>query len=208
MKASLRMGVLALLILLNAPSIWAGQEPKGVQTKPTIVMDVVMIDVLSDEAVDVGALAANQSKLRQAISEGKARVSASAELRAVSGDTAGLRSSMRLPIVTGQQKSSSGEGIDIVQYEDASLHITLAPAVDSDGLVDVKFDLEFSGLVSEARTQHPTYLNRTFSDRAKLRPGETAVVLGLSEVPFPIAQGKSIQPGSNYFLLLTARVLK
>jgi type II secretory pathway component HofQ len=235
---------IAFVCLLAASVTAQEPKPVTRPAERTIVLDVSMIEVNLNRTEDLEKIAKDKTRLDGLIAEGKARPVASLQMRTRSGEQATARIGQRVPIQTatlpaftapgerqkrivGQQPGVDsgdvvvanagvfpGAGIPQIQYENTGLNIDALPSIVANGELEVRIKIEMTGLDKSTGNFTPTFIQRNVSDLARVKPGETALLMGLiqhealwpSQTQSPRAQSTDQSRGS-FIVLLTARVL-
>ena len=220
------ISIVAALVCLMAASAEA-QEPKST-SEQTIVLDISVVEVGLNRAEDFDAIGKDKSKLNSLISEGKARPVASLQLRARSNEQASARVGQRIPIQVGtlpamnvaRKTDPSGQPIEVqgsgypqINYENTGLNVDVSPRILTNGQIDIKVKIELSAVDASTGRMTPSFVQRTLMDAVRVKPGETALLLGVMqhELLWPATAQTPAKPGDalrgSFIVLMTARII-
>ena len=200
-----------LLVCLLAP-LAAAQDRPSSTSEQNVVLDVRVIDldVLTTEEMD--KVSRDKAKLEQMIAQGKAKVVVGTQLQSAMNQPNNVRIGQRVPVQT--RNVTATESVPQIQYENTGFTFSFTPRILSNSLVEIKFNLEISVLVTDTGRFTPTFVQRTLNGVANLKSGETTMLFGL-------AQGEGLMPSAapqtdksssnssrgNFCVLLRARIL-
>lgn len=235
-----KLCLIAIALSMMASPVSA-QESKSA-TRPaerTIILDIQMVEVNLTRTQDMERIAKQEDRLNESIAAGKARLIASLQIRARSGEQSAVRIGQRVPVQTGtlpavaipsdrqrrarnQQTASDSAGvtdafgalgIPQIQYENTGIVVNALPRLVGE-LIEVKLNFEMTGLQNSTGSLTPTFIQRTVNEVARLRDGETALLLGIlqhetlsSSFAQPPAGQASNQSRGSFVVLLSARLI-
>jgi type II secretory pathway component HofQ len=216
----------ALVCLLAASA--EAQDPRST-SEQTIVLDISVVEVGLNRAEEFEAIGKDRGKLNSLISEGKARPVASLQLRTKSNEQATARVGQRVPITIGmvpafnvarrpdqgsQPIETQGSAYPQIQYENTGLNVDVLPRVLSNGQIDTRIKIELSAVDASTGRMTPSFVQRTLTDVVRLRPGETALLLGVMqhELLWPSSGQPTAKPGDtsrgSFIVVMTARLVE
>src|SRR5262249_20907164 len=141
----------------------------------------------------------------------KAKEVVSTQVQATNGQTNSIRAGQRVPIQTSELVAT--KSFPQIQYENTGFNFSFTPQVLANDAVIIKFSLEISALDNSSGALTPTFIQRVLNGAARLKTGETAMLLGLtqSDVLLPITTRADKNSGNpshgNFCVLLRARLL-
>ncbi len=201
----------------------AAQEPR---IDRTVILDISIIEMTAARAEDMEAIAKDKQRLNTLINEGKARQVADLQMRSRSNEAATAHIGQRVPVQTatlpafnrsrGDSNESGavvGTGIPQIEYHQIGLSVTATPRIGAGDQVDVRLRINQTGIERSTGTLTPTFIQRTLQDFARVRAGETALLLGFVQnqsiwlgTP-PPSPGPANQSSGSFAVFLTARII-
>ena len=215
-----RVSAAVLSICLVSSLTIAAQGQQRTEGKvQAFVLEVNIVEVTELQRDDIEKIEKSVEQLTRLTSEGKAKLVASLRVRTRAGEGFSARIGQRIPIQTGglpayRPADGSGPGaanspqvaVPQLQYENTGLSVDGNSVAVGDGMLDIKFKLEMSGLDRSTGRLTPTFIQRTLSDVIRMKEGETAIPMGLiqQEPPWaPPGQGSSsANPAKGGFIIL------
>jgi type II secretory pathway component GspD/PulD (secretin) len=194
----------AILCLIGSNSVSA-QEPASSSQQKTLVFNFEVLEFSKDLAREIDRLAQDRGRIDKLTAEGKIRPISSVQLRTRPGESASARVGQRVPLQVSSQPQSQ------VQYENTGLNIDITPNLMADSAITAALKIELTAVARGGSTTTPAFLQRSLTDRVRMKPGESTVLLS-------VVQHGSLWPGlsepqsseaesSNFVVLLTARIL-
>ena len=200
----------------------AAQEPK---IDRTVILDISIIEMTAARTEDMEAMTKDKRRLDALINEGKARQVAGLQMRSRSNETANAQVGQRVPVQTatlpsfnrsrGDSNESGavvGAGIPQIEYHHIGLGVTVTPRIIAGDQLDIRIRIDQTGIERSTGTLTPTFIQRSFQDGARVRAGETALLLGFVQnqsiwLGAPPSQGAANQTSGSFAVLLTARLI-
>lgn len=169
--------IVGLVFLLGLSA--AAQEPNKANQSlsRTIVMDVNVIDVSIEQMGDIEKIVRDKALFNRLMSDGKVRPIAAIQMRGRSSESTSARLGQRIPI----QASATTQGTPQIQYENTGLNIDVTPKILDADRIEIKLHIELSAVVRNENVLAPTFIQRTMNDVVTVRPGETAVLLSVTQ---------------------------
>ena len=189
------MFAICLLISITA----LGQTPNPTRG---IVLEINIVETTAGHQTEIARIEMGENELKKMISDGKAKIVASLQVRTRIGESFSTRFGERVPIQTAMLptiRTSSGDqpavAIPQIAYENVGLALDGFLSKAGDGLVDIKLKLEMTGLDTTTGKLTPTFTQRTLSDSVRMKESETAVLMGFVQpetrrVPMDQAAGR------------------
>ena len=230
---SRRLSAVALLVCciasITASAQNQGQSPTRIQA---IVLDITIVEMTGAQPDALDRIEKNRDQLNRLISDGKAKVFASLQVRTRTGEGFSARVGQRVPIQTGtlptfrptdRARSDAREpiqppnvsvGVPQIVYEDTGLIVEGGSIATNDGLLEVRVKVEMTGLDRSTGNLTPTFTQRTFTDVVRMRESETAMLMALSQADPPslsdIASGAGTSTLSrgSFLVLLTTKPIQ
>jgi len=187
--------VLTLFAMTSAEvSAQGSQRPS---TSKTIQLNVELIEIGSIPMEELERAINDRTKLDQLIAANKAQSVASLRLRTKAGEQGSARVGERVPVQvatlpsfqlvdtgprgTGRPVTTSTPGVPQLQYENVGLSIDALPTIGADGQLEIKLRFEMTAVDRSTGTLTPTFLQRSFNDVVRVKPGEPLVLFGLQQ---------------------------
>lgn len=220
-SAAGRATVFAILTVfwLCAPASAQETRQSPAVNSPTIVIDIALIDIRADQAIDLERTVKDPPGLSRLISEGKAKAIATLQMRARSGEQATARMGQRVPIQVAYPAQGAAVSASQVAYENTGLNVDANPAIAGEQ-IQIRLKVDLSSVVrNPGMPNSPIFIQRTVGDIVRVHPGETTVLLSavqheslwpdLPPVGAPAAPASSQvgQLSGNFAVLVTARIL-
>ncbi|HSB07983.1 MAG TPA: hypothetical protein VLM38_00615 [Blastocatellia bacterium] len=188
----------------------SAQEPNRPAQPParTIVMDIDVIDVNLDQAGDLEKIVKDKRLFDRLMADGKGRPIAGIQVRGLSGEATSARMGQRVPV----QTSTTTQGTQQLQYENTGLNVDVTPRLLDAERIIIKLRIELSAVVRNENILAPTFIQRTMSDVVTVRPGETSLLLSVTqhEGLLPALPKTGSRPGDsspgNFVIVLNARL--
>lgn len=227
MNRCLRAVVFSVCIIVCIPHSTRSQIQPA--TTQGIVLELSIIEMGGSLAEAVGNLENTRDQVGRLVHEGKARLITNLQVRTRPGESFKARIGQRVPIQTATlpifrasdrmrepaQPQTVSFGIPQITYENTGLIVEGSLVAASDGLVDIRLNLEVIGLDRSTGSLTPTLTQRTLTDVVRMKTSETAVLMGLTQPePEPasladIASGAGATRGSrNFIVLLTTKPVR
>ena len=193
-----------LILLMSMSSVTYAQGPDAAAAQGgdvSLSFDIEVLDFNTDLGPEISRLVLDKARLDRMIAERRIRQVASLQVRAKSGESAAIQVGQRVPVLGPQ----TPQGTRQTQLDNTSLTVNISP-VFFDNRIQVSLRVEFSGVTRSEGTGEPGSIQRTFSNKVRLKPNERAVLLGVVQqsglwpAPTDISHG-------NLVIILTGRVI-
>lgn len=192
-----------------------------------IVLEISIIEMTGAPAEAIENMEKTKDQLGRLVNEGKARLVTNLQVRTRPGESFNARIGQRVPVQTGTlaafqandrirepaQPQRASLAVPQIAYENTGLILEGSLSAASDGLVDIRFNLEVTGLDRSTGSLTPTFTQRTLTDAVRMKISDTAVLMGLTQPEPPtltdIASGTGatrLSRGSFMVLLTTKPV--
>ncbi len=219
------LSIMTVVVCLCAAASAQDQKNTSQSSERTVIMDLSVVEVSADRIDEIEKIVKEKGRLDSLIAQGKARPTASVQLRARSGERATTRVGQRVPVQIatlpgwprGAQRDSDqahlvAAAAPMVQYENTGLSVNALPKILQGGYIEVNLNLEMTALDQSTGTLTPTFVQRSLTDLVRVRDGETAILLGVVQHAafWPTAsQGSppADQSRGSFVVLLTARLV-
>jgi general secretion pathway protein D len=227
MSRHLRAVVLSVCVIVSIalPTKSQGQSATSIQG---IVLEMSIIEMTGALADAVENLEKPKEQLGRLMNEGKARLITNLQVRTRPGESFKARVGQRVPIQTGTlpvfrandrmrepgQSQTASVGVPQIAYENTGLIVEGTLTATSDGLVDIKLNLEVSGLDRSTGSLTPTFTQRTLAGVVRMKISDAAVLMGSTQPEPPslsdIASGTSATRLSrrSFIVLLTTKPVR
>lgn len=200
------------------------QSAVGIQG---IVLEMSIIETTGSLSDAMENLEKPKDQLGRLVHEGKARLITNLQVRTRPGESFKARIGQRVPIQTATlpvfrtidrlgapaQSQTASLGVPQIAYENTGLIVEGTLTATSEGLVDIKLNLEVTGLDRSTGSLTPTFTQRTLMGVVRMKISDSAVLMGLTQPGPPslsdIATGTGatkLSPGSFIVLLTTKPV--
>jgi Flp pilus assembly secretin CpaC len=197
-------------LLLVLPLLTASaQQPAadGVRLDQSLSFDIEVLEFNTDLGKEIDKVALERARLDRMIAEGRVRPVANLQVRAKSGDQASARLGQRVPVQASQTSQSPRQ----TQYESTGLTVDISPVLMSDNRIQVSLKVEFSAVVRSEGNADPAYIQRTFTDKVRVKVNERIILLSAVQHgglwPSATASQASGNNSANVIIVLTGRVL-
>jgi len=226
MSRRLAAFVLSVCAVFTITPLTRGQSQSAPRVQG-IVLEVSVIEMAEAPADAIEYLEKTKDQVARLVNEGKARLISNLHVRTRTGESFHARVGQRVPIQTGSlpvfqpidrmrepvQPQRASLAVPQIEYENTGLSIEGGLIATSDGLIDIKLNLEVTGLDRSTGSLTPTFTQRTLTDVVRMRISETAVVMGLTQPEQPASPdpargtgGTKLSPGSFLVILTTKPV--
>jgi type II secretory pathway component GspD/PulD (secretin) len=158
-------------------------------------LEISIVETDGARVNDISKMKPAKEEITRMISDGKIRLVASLEVRTRTGENFSARVGQRVPIQTATlpamrtSDSSQPQGIAVgipkIEYENTGLSVDGIATPLSDGLLDIKLKIEFTGLDPVTGRLTPAFSQRSFTDVVRMKESETVMLIGLVE-PRPV----------------------
>jgi type II secretory pathway component GspD/PulD (secretin) len=197
-----------------------------------IVFDVKIVDIDAQTSEAMEAIASNQNRLNQMLSEGKAKLIAGTKVSALLNAKTSMRTGQRVPVQSatfptfqsprnnnansqippqGSGVPQPAAGIPHIQYENTGLSLDFESRLKPDGLIDLIFRIEMTTLSSHTGNLTPTFITRILTSSIKIKQNQPPIILEMFQNEFPVQSSAQASPAnplrSNFFILLSAKVV-
>lgn len=227
MSRRLRAAVFSVCIIVCIPYSTRSQIQPATSIQG-IVLEMSIIEMGGALAEAVGNLENTKEQIGRLVHEGKATLITNLQVRTRPGESFKARIGQRVPVQTATlpvfrasdrtrepaQPQTVSLGIPQIAYENTGLIVECSLVAVSDGLVDIRLNLEVTGLDRSTGNLTPTFTQRTLTNVVRMKTSETAVLMGLTQ-PEPasltdIAGGAAATRGSrsNFIVLLTTKPVR
>ncbi len=190
-----------------------------------IVLEMSIIEMTGAPADAIENMEKAKGQVGRLVNEGKARLVTNLQVRTRPGESFNARIGQRVPVQTGTlpvfqandrirepaQPQRASLAVPQIAYENTGLIVEGSLSATIDGLVDIRLNLEVTGLDRSTGSLTPTFTQRTLTDVVRMRIGDTAVLMGLTQPEPPsltdIASGTGAMTLSrgSFMVLLTTK---
>ena len=226
MSRRLTAVVLSVCGILSITSSTRSQTRSATRIKG-IVLEMSIIEMTGAPSDAIENMEKTKAQLGRLVSEGKARLVTNLQVRTRPGESFNARIGQRVPVQTGTlaafqandripepgQPQRASLAVPQIAYENTGLIVEGSLSATGDGLLDIRFNLEVTGLDRSTGSLTPTFTQRTLTDVVRMKISDTAVLMGLTQPGPPslsdIASGKdttTLSRGSFIVLLTTKPV--
>jgi len=226
MSRRLRAVVLSVCAIVSIAPSTRGQRRPATRIQG-IVLEMSIIEMTGAPADAIENMEKTKDQLGRLVNEGKARLITNLQVRTRPGGSFTARIGQRVPIQTGTlpvfqandriqepaQRQTASLAVPQIAYENTGLIVEGSLTATGDGLVDIRLNLEVTGLDRSTGSLTPTFTQRTLTDVVRMKISETAVLMGLTQPGPPslsdIASGTgatTLSRGSFIVLLTTKPV--
>ncbi|MEW6207148.1 MAG: hypothetical protein AB1631_02195 [Acidobacteriota bacterium] len=195
--------VLTLAAVFLISSAAFAQEPKvNIQDSDrSMVFDIEVMDLSPDTARELERTAKDRAGIDKLIAAGRLKPIAACQMRARAGETAAARLGQRVPV--------QSQGASQVQYENTGFNVDINSSFLKDNRIQVNLRIEYSATARAAGISDQIFFQRSFSNRASVKPNETVIMLSAVQhgTLWPKAPSQSGDAASgNFVIFLTVRV--
>ena len=227
MSRRLRAVVLYVCVIVFLAPPTRSQELSATSIKG-IVLEMSIIEMTGALADAVENLEKPKAQLGRLMNDGKARLLTNLQVRTRPGESFNARIGQRVPIQTATlpafrandrtrepgQPQTASVAFPQIAYENTGLIVEGTLTATRDGLVDIKLNLEVTGLDRSTGSLTPTFTQRTLRGVVRMKISDAAVLMGLTQPDEPpslsdIANGTGstrLSRGSFMVLLTTKPV--
>jgi hypothetical protein len=209
------------------------QDSVSATAQKNIVFDLKIVDIEGQTPEAMEAIARDQNRLNQVLSEGKAKLIAGTKVSALLNVKTSMRTGQRVPVQTAslpifqspgnhpansqtpQQGSGAPQpagGIPQIQYENTGLSLDFEPRLRPDGSIDLFFRIEMTIVSTETGRLTPTFITRTLTSSIKIKQNQPPIILEMFQNEFPAQSPAQTSPANalrgNFFILLSAKVVE
>ena len=208
------------------------QDSGLASAQKNIVFDVKVVDIDAQTSEAMEAIARDQNRLNQMLSEGKAKLIAGTKISTLLNAKTSMRTGQRVPVQTAtfptfqslrnnnansqppQQGSGVPQpvgGIPQIQYENTGLSLDFEPRLKPDGSIDLTFRIESTTVSSHTGSLTPTFITRVLTSSIKIKQNQPPIILEMFQNEFPAQSSTQTSsantPRGNFFILLSAKVI-
>jgi len=187
--------VLSICGLVSVTASVQGQGQSSTGTRG-IVLEISIVETNGAEVDRIATTKAGKEELNRLIADGKARLTASLQVRTRTGENFSAKVGQRIPIQTAtmpvlrsnvensrdQREPLQSQGVSIalprIEYENTGLIVEGTAQAVGDGLLDIKIKIELTGVDQSTGRLTPTFTQRTFTDVVKMKENETVMLMG------------------------------
>jgi len=187
--------VLSICGLVSVTASVQGQGQSSTGTRG-IVLEISIVETDGAEVDRIATTKAGKEELNRLIADGKARLTASLQVRTRTGENFSAKVGQRIPIQTAtmpvlrsnvensrdQREPLQSQGVSIalprIEYENTGLIVEGTAQAVGDGLLDIKIKIELTGVDQSTGRLTPTFTQRTFTDVVKMKESETVMLMG------------------------------
>jgi type II secretory pathway component GspD/PulD (secretin) len=215
----------AVAYLCCVASITISAQSQGAQPLArgqALVLEISLVEMVGAQPDAIERIGSSRDVLNRLMNEGKAKLTATLHVRTRTGENFKTRVGQRNPIQTASVpvfRPSDGarpgtrqldSAFPQIEYENTGLSVEGSSNPAGDGALDVRLNIEMSGLDTSTGTLTPTFVTRSLTNSVRMRMGETTVAVGLiQQEPQPRpgpdrAAGPDLYHGS-FIVLLTVK---
>lgn len=187
--------VLSICGLVSVTASVQGQGQSSTGTRG-IVLEISIVETDGAEVDRIATTKAGKEEVNRLIADGKARLTASLQVRTRTGENFSAKVGQRIPIQTAampvlrsnvansrdQRELLQSQGVSIalprIEYENTGLIVEGTAQAVGDGLLDIKIKIELTGVDQSTGRLTPTFTQRTFTDVVKMKENETVMLIG------------------------------
>jgi|GEM_PF-2843171 len=187
--------VLSICGLVSVTASVQGQGQSSTGTRG-IVLEISIVETDGAEVDRIATTKAGKEEVNRLIADGKARLTASLQVRTRTGENFSAKVGQRIPIQTAtmpvlrsneansrdQRELLQSQGVSIalprIEYENTGLIVEGTAQAVGDGLLDIKIKIELTGVDQSTGRLTPTFTQRTFTDVVKMKENETVMLMG------------------------------
>ena len=160
-----------------------------------IVLEMSIIEMTGAPADAIENIERTKDQLARLVNEGKARLVTNLQVRTRPGESFNARIGQRVPIQTATlpafqandrirepaQPQRASLAVPQIAYENTGLVVEGSLVATSNGLIDIRLNLEVTGLDRNTGSLTPTFTQRTLTDVVRMKISDTAVLMGLTQ---------------------------
>jgi len=202
----------------------AQNREQPASSKQNLVLEINIVETHGAQRKEIDGMEAGSDQINRLISEGKARIIASMQVRAHLGESFSARLGERIPIQTATLpairttardpreplQSGAAAGVPQIEYESTGLIVEGIATPAGEFFLNIRLKVETTGVDRSTGRLTPTFIQRTFSDVVRMKESETAILMahiqpgGASLTLEQIAAGAS-NPSAGLVVLLTTK---